>query len=39
VWRIARAGRMHDDPVVFALTDRISLGVLVAFALVVFLAV
>lgn len=39
VWRIARAGRMHDDPVVFALTDRISLGVLVAFAVVVFLAV
>jgi 4-hydroxybenzoate polyprenyltransferase len=39
VWRIARAGRMHDDPVVFALTDRVSLGVLAAFALVVFSAV
>ena len=38
VWRIARAGRMHDDPVVFALTDRVSLGVLAAFALVVYFA-
>lgn len=38
VWRIARAGRMHDDPVVFALTDRVSLGVLAAFVLVVYFA-
>ena len=39
VWLLARRGRMHDDPVVFALTDKVSLGVLVAFAAVVVLAI
>ena len=39
VWLLARRGRMHDDPVVFALTDKVSLGVLGIFALVIFLAI
>jgi 4-hydroxybenzoate polyprenyltransferase/phosphoserine phosphatase len=39
VWLIARRGEMHDDPVVFALTDKVSLGVLVVFAAVIFLAI
>ncbi|MEO7326275.1 MAG: UbiA family prenyltransferase [Dokdonella sp.] len=38
-WMIARRGDMHDDPVVFALTDRISLVVLVLFAGVIILAI
>ncbi len=39
VWRLARNGAMHEDPVVFALTDRISLVVLALFALVIALAI
>lgn len=39
VWLLARRGRMHDDPVVFALTDRVSLAVLVVFAAVIWLAI
>lgn len=39
VWRLARRGAMHEDPVVFALTDRVSLGVLVVFALVIASAI
>jgi 4-hydroxybenzoate polyprenyltransferase/phosphoserine phosphatase len=39
VWRLARRGRMHDDPVVFALTDWRSLAVLVGFAAVVAAAI
>jgi 4-hydroxybenzoate polyprenyltransferase/phosphoserine phosphatase len=39
VWRIAKRGDMHDDPVVFALTDIASLGVLAVFAVVVLLAI
>jgi 4-hydroxybenzoate polyprenyltransferase len=39
VWLLARRDEMHDDPVVFALTDRVSLGVLGVFALVIFLAI
>lgn len=39
VWLLARRDRMHDDPVVFALTDRISLGVLALFAIVILLAI
>ena len=39
VWLLARRGEMHDDPVVFALTDRVSLGVLAVFALVIALAI
>lgn len=39
VWLLARRGEMHDDPVVFALTDRVSLGVLALFAAVIWLAI
>lgn len=39
VWRTAKRGDMHDDPVVFALTDRVSLGVLGVFAAVVLLSI
>jgi 4-hydroxybenzoate polyprenyltransferase len=39
VWLIARRGDMHDDPVVFALTDKVSLVVLAVFAGVIFLAI
>ena len=39
IWRIARAGRMHDDPLVYALKDRISLLTGVAAAIVLYLAV
>lgn len=38
-WLVAHRGRMHDDPVVFALTDRLSLGVLVVFAAVIWCAI
>ncbi len=37
-WLLATRGEMHDDPVVFALTDRVSLAVLGAFLLVIWLA-
>jgi 4-hydroxybenzoate polyprenyltransferase len=39
VWLIARRGEMHDDPVVFALTDKVSLAVLAVFAGVILLAI
>jgi 4-hydroxybenzoate polyprenyltransferase len=39
VWLLAGRGAMHDDPVVFALTDRVSLAVLGVFALVIWLAI
>ncbi|MBN8726897.1 MAG: UbiA family prenyltransferase [Xanthomonadales bacterium] len=39
VWLLAGRGAMHDDPVVFALTDRVSLAVLAVFALVIWLAI
>ncbi len=39
VWLLARRGGMHDDPVVFALTDKVSLAVLGIFGLVIFLAI
>lgn len=39
VWLIAQRGDMHDDPVVFALTDRVSLWVLAVFAAVIVLAI
>ncbi|NCT69009.1 MAG: UbiA family prenyltransferase [Rhodanobacteraceae bacterium] len=38
VWLLAGRGHLHDDPVVFALTDKVSLGVLAAFVAVVALA-
>jgi 4-hydroxybenzoate polyprenyltransferase len=37
-WLLAMRGEVHDDPVVFALRDRASYVVLVAFALVVISA-
>ena len=39
VWLIAQRGDMHDDPVVFALTDRVSLVVLAVFAAVIVFAI
>ncbi len=39
VWLIAQRGDMHDDPVVFALTDHVSLLVLAVFALVILVAI
>ncbi len=38
VWLLARRGRMHDDPVVFALTDLPSLAVFAGFVATVMLA-
>lgn len=38
VWSLARRGRMHDDPVVFALTDVPSLAVLAGFIATVAMA-
>lgn len=38
VWLLTRRGRMHDDPVVFALTDVPSLAVLAGFAATVAMA-
>lgn len=39
VWLLASRGRLHEDPVVFALTDRMSLLIGVATAAVVLLAI
>ncbi len=39
VWMIAQRGTMHDDPVVFALKDRQSLGIALVAAISVVLAV
>jgi len=39
VWLLTQRGAMHDDPVVFALKDPVSLGVGLAAALTVLLAV
>ncbi|RBJ84275.1 UbiA family prenyltransferase [Pseudomonas sp. MWU12-2534b] len=38
VWMITHRGKMHDDPVVFAIRDRISLAVGVMFGLVFWIA-
>ena len=38
VWWLTRRGRMHDDPVVFALTDLPSLAVLAGFVATVAMA-
>lgn len=38
VWLLTRRGRMHDDPVVFALTDVPSLAVLAGFVATVAMA-
>ena len=39
VWLIAHRGAMHDDPVVFALTDGVSRVVLLVCAAVIFGAI
>ena len=39
VWMLTSRGHMHDDPVVFALRDRVSLAVMVALGLIVYLAI
>jgi len=38
IWLLAHRGQMHDDPVVFAIRDRVSLAVGLLFALVIWLA-
>jgi 4-hydroxybenzoate polyprenyltransferase len=38
-WMVARRGEMHDDPVVFAATDRVSQGVAVLCGLLAFGAI
>jgi len=38
VWLLAARGKMHDDPIVFALRDRASYAVAALGALVVYLA-
>ena len=39
VWSIAHRGRMHDDPLVFAVEDRLSQAILLACGLVLWVAV
>jgi 4-hydroxybenzoate polyprenyltransferase len=39
VWLLTARGHMHDDPVVFALRDRVSLVVVAALGLIVYLAI
>jgi len=39
VWMLTTRGHMHDDPVVFALRDRVSLLVLGALGLMVLLSI
>ncbi|MGH8321941.1 MAG: UbiA family prenyltransferase [Gammaproteobacteria bacterium] len=39
IWIVTHRGEMHDDPVIYAVTDRISLAVLLIGALAVILAI
>jgi 4-hydroxybenzoate polyprenyltransferase len=39
VWIVASRGAMHDDPVIFALRDRVSLLILVALGVIVLVSV
>jgi 4-hydroxybenzoate polyprenyltransferase len=39
IWMLTARGQMHDDPVVFALRDRVSLIVLAALGSIVLLAI
>jgi ACR3 family arsenite efflux pump ArsB len=39
VWMLATRGRLHDDPVVFAVRDRISLFTLGLIVLIVFVSI
>lgn len=38
-WMVAHRGVMHDDPVVFAVTDRVSQAVFVLAAIIAFVAI
>jgi hypothetical protein len=38
VWMLAHRGEMHDDPVIFALQDRLSLAIGALLALVFWAA-
>jgi len=38
-WLVAHRDRMHDDPIIFAVTDRVSQAMLVIFVLIIFLAI
>jgi len=38
IWLIAHRGQLHHDPIIFALKDRVSYGVLASALLVVYLA-
>jgi 4-hydroxybenzoate polyprenyltransferase len=38
-WLVAHRGRMHDDPIIFAVTDRVSQAMLVIFVIIIFLAI
>jgi hypothetical protein len=38
VWILAHRGRMHEDPVIFAVRDRASLGIIALMACVFWLA-
>jgi hypothetical protein len=39
VWMMTTRGQMHDDPIVFALRDKVSLAIVAAIVLVVALSV
>jgi hypothetical protein len=39
VWIVASRGAMHDDPVVFALRDRVSLLILAALGVIVLVSI
>jgi 4-hydroxybenzoate polyprenyltransferase len=39
VWILSSRGEMHDDPVVFALRDRLSLAVLAALGVIVLISI
>jgi hypothetical protein len=38
LWFLAKRAELHDDPVVFAVTDKVSLGVGAAVGILVLLA-
>ena len=38
IWRLARAGRLHEDPVLFAVEDRFSQSIMLATGVLIWLA-
>ena len=38
IWRLARAGRLHEDPVLFAVEDRFSQSIVLATGVLIWLA-